>query len=86
MYMAKTNGWYLERVIWLVAGTFSLTSAVLAWLVSPWWLLLTGLVGVNLIVFGLTGFCLMANILVKLGFQSRIACDTMTHETTLHAS
>ncbi len=75
MYMAKTDGWYLERVIWLVAGTITLTSAVLAWLHSPGWLILTGLVGVNLIVFGLTGFCVMANILTKLGFKSRIAPD-----------
>ena len=72
MYWAKTDNWYLERVIWLVAGTFALTSALLAWLHTTWWLLLTALVGVNLIVFGLTGFCVMANILVKLGFRSRI--------------
>ena len=73
MYLAKTNGWYLERAIWLVAGTFALSSAVLAWLHSPLWLLLTALVGVNLIVFGLTGFCVMANILVRLGFRSHIS-------------
>lgn len=73
MFMANTDGWYLERVIWLVAGTFALTSAILAWLHSPWWLLLTALVGVNLIIFALTGFCVMANILYKLGFKSRVS-------------
>jgi cellulose synthase/poly-beta-1,6-N-acetylglucosamine synthase-like glycosyltransferase len=72
MYIAKTDSWYLERIIWLVAGIFALSSALLAWLHSPWWLILTGFVGVNLIIFGLTGFCLMANILCKLGAQSRI--------------
>lgn len=81
MYWAKTDSWYLERVIWLVAGTFALLSALLSWLHTPWWLLLTGLVGVNLIVFGLTGFCVMANILTKFGFRSRIGCDTNVHET-----
>ncbi len=72
MYLANTDGWYLERIIWLVAGVFALSSAILAWLQSPYWLILTALVGVNLIVFGLTGFCLMANILYKLGARPRL--------------
>jgi hypothetical protein len=72
MYLANTDGWYLERIIWLVAGVFALSSAILAWVHSPYWLILTALVGVNLIVFGLTGFCLMANILYKLGARPRL--------------
>lgn len=72
MYIAKTDNWYLERVIWLIAGLFALSSAMLAWLHSPYWLLLTGLVGVNLIVFSLTGFCLMANIIYSLGAKPRL--------------
>lgn len=67
MYMAKTDGWYLERIIWLVAGVFTLSSAGLALVHSPYWLILTMLVGVNLVVFGFTGFCIMANILYALG-------------------
>lgn len=76
MYMAKTDQWYLERVIWMVAGAFSLGSALLAWLHSPWWLVLTALVGINLLIFGLTGFCVMANIL-HYGFklQPRLGCE-----------
>lgn len=69
MYLAKTDGWYLERVIWLIAGSFTLGSAMLAWLHSPYWLILTGLVGVNLLIFALTGFCLMANILYSFGIR-----------------
>ncbi len=72
MYIAKTDSWYLERVIWLVAGLFASLSALLTWLHSPYWLILTALVGINLLIFALTGFCLMANILHKLGFRSRI--------------
>lgn len=72
LYIAKTDEWYLERIIWLVAGLFTLASAALAWLHSPYWLILTGLVGANLIVFSLTGFCLMANILYKLGAAPRL--------------
>lgn len=72
MYIAKTDSWYLERIIWLIAGIFTLGSALLAWLHSPYWLILTGLVGVNLIVFALSGFCLMANIIYKLGARPRL--------------
>ncbi|GMU92592.1 MAG: hypothetical protein AMXMBFR4_16500 [Candidatus Hydrogenedentota bacterium] len=72
MYWSNTESWYLERVIWLVAGTFVLLGTILAWLHSPWWLLLTGLVGVNLLIFAATGFCIMANILYALGFRPRI--------------
>ncbi len=72
MYIAKTDSWYLERIIWLIAGIFTLSSAVLAWFHSPYWLVLTALVGINLIVLALTGFCLMANILYKLGAKPRL--------------
>ena len=72
MYIAKTDKWYLERVIWMVAGVFALAGTVLAAVHSMYWLILTGLVGVNLIIFALTGFCLMANILYKLGAKPEI--------------
>ena len=72
MYAAQTDSWYLERIIWLIAGIFALASAVLAAVHSPYWLILTGLVGINLIIFGLTGFCLIANIIYKLGAKPRL--------------
>ncbi len=72
MYFAKTDKWYLERIIWLVAGIFILLSLTLAYFFSPYWLILTALVGINLIIFAFTGFCIMANLLVKLGFKSII--------------
>ncbi|GAB4412045.1 MAG: hypothetical protein OHK0032_08050 [Thermodesulfovibrionales bacterium] len=72
MYIADTRNWYLERLIWLIAGIFTLSSAILAWLHSPYWLILTGLVGVNLIVFAMTGFCIMANIIYSLGARPRL--------------
>jgi hypothetical protein len=67
MYIAKTDSWYLERIIRLIAGSLTLASAVLAWLHSLYWLILTALVGINLLIFAFTGFCLMANILYQLG-------------------
>jgi len=72
MYFAKTDKWYLERVIWLIAGIVTLLSLALAYFVSPYWLILTALIGLNLILFALTGFCIMANLLVKLGIKSNL--------------
>ncbi len=72
MYIASTDSWYLERAAFLVAGIFTLASALLAWLYSPYWLIFTVLIGINLIIFGATGFCLMANVLYKLGLKPRL--------------
>lgn len=67
MYLARTDGWYLERIIWVLAGVVSLAGLALGLTLNPWWLILDVLVGVNLIIFGASGFCLMANILHALG-------------------
>ena len=72
MYIADTESWYLERAILLVAGIFTLASALLAWLHSPYWLVFTAFIGFNLIIFSVTGFCLMANILYRLGLKPRL--------------
>jgi hypothetical protein len=72
MYIASTDSWYLERAIFLVAGIFTFASALLAWLYSPYWLIFTAFIGINLIIFATTGFCLMANILYRLGLQPRL--------------
>ncbi len=39
--------WPLERVLFALAGTMVLLSALLAATVSPWFLLLTAFVGIN---------------------------------------
>jgi Flp pilus assembly protein TadB len=70
--MAPTDNWYLERIIFLIAGLFILISLVLGLLWNPYWFILTFLVGINLIIFALTGFCIMANILYKLGVKPKI--------------
>jgi hypothetical protein len=49
--------WPLERVLFALAGTMTLLSALLAALVSPWFLLLTGFVGVNQWLYVLFGAC-----------------------------
>lgn len=51
----------------VVAGSFILISLALAHWVSPWWLLFTAFVGVNLIQSAFTGFCPAAMLLRKMG-------------------
>ncbi|MDA8388342.1 MAG: DUF2892 domain-containing protein [Nitrospiraceae bacterium] len=65
MYLLKTDSWYLERAVFLAAGIVVLLSLGLGLLLSPYWLMLTAFAGINLVIFALSGFCLMANILRK---------------------
>ncbi|MDQ2911521.1 MAG: DUF2892 domain-containing protein [Actinomycetota bacterium] len=52
-----TWAWSLERVLFSLAGTLTLASAALAALVSPWFLLLAGFVGLNQWLFAGAGAC-----------------------------
>jgi hypothetical protein len=49
--------WPLERVLFGLAGSMTLLSALLAALVSPWFLLLTVFVGLNQWLFVGAGAC-----------------------------
>lgn len=57
--------WPLERVLFLMAATFTLASVALAVLVSPWFLLLTAFVGLNQLLYVATGTCGAALILTR---------------------
>jgi hypothetical protein len=57
----------IERWIRLIAGTFILASLALAHWVNPNWLWFTAFVGINLFQSSLTRWCLMEDILKKLG-------------------
>ena len=57
----------MERWIRLIAGTFILVSLILAWVHHPYWLFFTAFVGLNLFQSALTRWCLMEDILRKLG-------------------
>ena len=50
-------GWPLERVLFAMAGTVTLLSALLVALVSPWFLLLTAFVGINQWLYVTLGAC-----------------------------
>ncbi len=57
-----------ENLIRILAGAMTLLSVALAHFVSPWWLLLTCFVGLNLIQSAFTGFCPPTLLLRKLGW------------------
>ncbi len=63
----------LERWIRLIAGTFVTVSVVLSYVHSPYWLLFTLFVGLNLFQSALTRWCLMEDLLKKLGVRSEAA-------------
>ena len=72
MYIAQTDSWYLERITVLIAGIIIMVSVILAWIYSPYWLIVTFIIGVNKIVFALKGICLTSNILYVFGAKPRL--------------
>ncbi len=65
--------WPLERVLFALAGTVTLASALLAAVVSPWFLLLTAFVGANQWLYVAVGACPVSLIVERLfGLPSAI--------------
>ncbi len=69
MYISEKKFWYLERVTYLVGGLFNLIGILLTVFVHPYWITLPILVGINLVIYSITGFCIMTNILYYLGVK-----------------
>jgi hypothetical protein len=63
----------IDRAVMAFAGAMALLSAALAWWVSPWWLLLTAFVGLNLMQASVTGFCPAAMIFKAMGAKEGCA-------------
>ena len=63
----------LDRAVLALAGTMILLSVLLTALVSPWWLLLTTFVGLNLLQTSVTGFCPAAWVFKKFGVSTGCA-------------
>jgi hypothetical protein len=59
----------IDRAVMAFAGVMILLSVALAHFVSPWWLLLTAFVGLNLLQASFTGFCPAARLFKKLGLS-----------------
>lgn len=68
-YIVPTNRWYIERTVWLIAGAVLLVSTTLAALANPFWILLTVATAWASIAVSLTGFCIVGNILYRLGVR-----------------
>jgi hypothetical protein len=60
----------LDRAVMAFAGVMILLSAALVYFFSPWWLLLTAFIGLNLLQASFTGFCPAAMFFRKLGVGS----------------
>lgn len=65
--MPKPQGWTIERVISLMAGAVVLVTLILGRESSRRWRLLTGFVGVNLIMDAIVGWCPSSVVLHHLG-------------------
>ncbi len=72
MYKLKIDSWYLERILFLIAGVFVLGSVILGFWVNSNFFYFAGFVGFALLIFGLTGRCVMAVILEKFGAKGRL--------------
>ena len=72
MISNNPSRWPLERVLFALAGTVTPLSAALAAVISPWFLLLTALVGVNQWLYVVVGTC-PASIILRRACRLRSA-------------
>lgn len=63
----------VDRAVLAFAGCMVLVSLILSQLHSPYWLLLTAFVGLNLVQSSFTGFCPAAMVFKRLGLSSNSA-------------
>lgn len=63
----------LDRAVFAIAGSLTLTSVVLGVLITPWFLLLAAFVGANQLQASFTGLCPAAMVLRRSGVQSGCA-------------
>jgi hypothetical protein len=59
----------VDNWLHLIAGTIVMASVALGAFVSPWWLLLTAFVGLNLFQSAFTRWCPMMSILRACGVK-----------------
>ena len=61
----------LQRQVQIAAGSLVLLGTLLGVIASPWFLLLSGVVGVGLVYAGVSGTCGMATLLAELPYNQR---------------
>lgn len=59
----------IDRAVMFFAGAMAVLGVVLGWMVSPYWYLLSGFVGLNLMQSSITGFCPAAMVFKALGMK-----------------
>ena len=72
LYRMRTDKWFLERGIYAVVGTNLTLASLLAYAHSPWWMAFVGFVAAASLVFAVTGFCPVANVLWWVGLEPRL--------------
>ncbi len=68
---STSTKWPLERVLFAMAGSVGLLSVLLVAVVSPWFLILTMLVGVNQWLYVFFGACPASIVLKRFGFAAQ---------------
>lgn len=61
--------WPVQRILFLLAGTVTLTGLLLGVTASPWFLALPVLTGLNQLLFAAVGWCPMSLLLRRLGVR-----------------
>lgn len=59
----------VDRAVFVFAGFVVLLGIMLSLILSPWWIILTGLAGLNMIQAAFTGFCPAALLFKALGLK-----------------
>ncbi len=65
----------IDRAVMLFAGAMAFAGVVLGWLVNPYWYLLSGFVGLNLMQASFTGICPAAMVFKALGMKRGLAFE-----------
>ena len=73
VYIVPTDRWYIERTVWLIAGVVLLIATALATWAHPLWVLAVVATAAASIAVALTGFCIVGNVLARLGFRPMLA-------------
>lgn len=63
----------IDRAVFVFAGFIVLLGIVLSLIVSPWWLVLSGFAGVNMIQAAFTGVCPAAMLFKATGLKAGTA-------------
>lgn len=70
--------WSLGRQVRLIAGMLALSGAVLALVVNPMWIFLSGFIGLGLTFAGLTDICPMGILIGKMPWNRNARCSGAT--------